>query len=173
MRTTSSFVSVLLATVCSVEAFSPSKQPQFSRSPSTSALSATRRETIEKLFGAAFSAGAVLVAAGGSPAQAANDEEYNELIATLKARSEANKEANENYARRSDKLSKRDFKDIKANRPKLIVVNTGKDGNKLFSSEEFATLFEDGKISTEYGTRKKQGGGDMIDYTNVIYTLKE
>jgi len=31
----------------------------------------------------------------------------------------------------------------------------------------------DGKIDTVYGTRMKQGGGEMKDYNDITYVLKE
>lgn len=90
----------------------------------------------------------------------------------MKARSDENKEANANYAMRADKMSTKDFKDAKTRRPKLIVVST-KNGNKIFTKEEFNTLDRDGKITTEYGIRQKQGGGDIKDYNDITYILTE
>ena len=31
----------------------------------------------------------------------------------------------------------------------------------------------DGKIETKYGTRMKQGGGEMKDYNDITYVLKD
>mmetsp|Transcript_18693 Transcript_18693/g.33831 ORF Transcript_18693/g.33831 Transcript_18693/m.33831 type:complete len:167 (-) Transcript_18693:215-715(-) len=149
-------------------AFAPATCPC---TTSSSALSASRREAFEKFGSAAFSAGIILIS-GEQPAQAAEEEEFNELINVLKARSDDNKEANANYAMRADKLSSKDFKDVKSRRPKLIIVSTSK-GNKIYSKEEFNTLDRDGKIKTEYGTRQRQGGGDMKDYNDITYILTE
>ena len=90
--------------------------------PSPSALSAiTRRDTLSKVFGTATLSTAAALLSGVSSAQAAsNEEEYNELINVLKARSDDNKEANSNYAQRANKMSSRDFKDAKSRRPKLM-----------------------------------------------------
>ena len=52
------------------------------------------------------------------------------------------------------------------------IVSTSK-GNKIYSKEEFNTLDRDGKIKTEYGTRQRQGGGDMKDYNDITYILTE
>jgi hypothetical protein len=172
MRAAASISIALVAAACSIEAFAPAPQ-QWTTVTTTTALSASRREAMEKFGAAAFSAGAVFFA-GEQKAHAAQTEEdeFNELINVLKARTEANKEANANYAMRADKLSKRDFDDAKTRRPKLIVVST-KNGNKIYSSEEFNTLDSDGKIKTEYGVRQKQGGGEIKDYQNITYTLLE
>ena len=75
---------------------------------------------------------------------------------------------------RADKLSFRDFKDAKLRKPSFVNVKSPSSGEvKLLTKEEFATLDNDGKITTEYGTRMKQGGGEMIDYTDVTYYFKE
>mmetsp|Transcript_44152 Transcript_44152/g.92837 ORF Transcript_44152/g.92837 Transcript_44152/m.92837 type:complete len:170 (-) Transcript_44152:25-534(-) len=162
---------LFLASLASASAFSPTTLPHATTTSSSSALSATRRETIEKFGAAAFSAG-ILLASGVQPAQAATAEEaeYNQLIDLLKARSEENKEANANYAMRADKMSEKDFQDVKTRRPKLIIVSTSK-GNKIFTKEEFNTLDCDGKIKTVYGVRQKQGGGEMKDYNDITYVL--
>lgn len=52
------------------------------------------------------------------------------------------------------------------------IVST-KNGNKILTKEEFSTLDCDEKITTEYGVRQKQGGGDTKDYNDVTYVLKE
>mmetsp|Transcript_2744 Transcript_2744/g.7185 ORF Transcript_2744/g.7185 Transcript_2744/m.7185 type:complete len:169 (-) Transcript_2744:338-844(-) len=168
MKTSTLLLTASLVTTAS--AFAPASHQQ--STTSSSALDASRRSAIEKFGAAAWSTAAVLIA--GEPAQAADaqEEEFNELISVLKARSEENKEANANYAMRSDKLSDRDFKDIKMRRPKLIIVSTV-NGNKIFTQAEFSTLDQDGKIVTSYGVRQKQGGGDIPDYNDITYTLKE
>ena len=104
----------LLASVATASAFAPtSTQPLC---VSSSALSATRRETFST-----FTAAASILLSVQSPAQAADDEEeFNELINVLKARSDDNKEANANYAMRADKMSSRVMKDAKTRRPKLM-----------------------------------------------------
>ncbi|KAL7427535.1 hypothetical protein ACHAXM_000891 [Skeletonema potamos] len=73
---------------------------------------------------------------------------------------------------RANKLSKEDFDDVKVRRPKLIIVSTSK-GNKILTKEEFNTYNTDGKIDIVYGTRMKQGGGEMKDYNDITYVLKE
>ena len=52
------------------------------------------------------------------------------------------------------------------------IVSTSK-GNKILTKEEFKTLECDGKIDTVYGTRMKQGGGEMKDYNDITYILKD
>jgi hypothetical protein len=52
------------------------------------------------------------------------------------------------------------------------IVSTSK-GNKILTKEEFNTYNSDGKIDTVYGTRMKQGGGEMKDYNDITYVLKE
>lgn len=173
MKITSS-IALLASLAATAAAFTPAATTTSSRSV---ALSATRRESIEQLFGttaSALSAG-VLLKTSSQPANAASsaeEAEYNELINVLKARSESNSEANKNYAMRSDKLSQRDFDDVKTRRPKLIIVSTTK-GNKILTKEEFNTFKEDGKIDVIYGTRMKQGGGEMKDYNDITYVLKD
>lgn len=148
----------------SAEAFAPSMTAQ---SATATALSATRREVGSAAFGAA----AAILFTGAAAARA--EDESNELIDTLKARSEQNKDANTQYAMRADKMSSRDFKDVKTRKPKFVSIKTATGKTKLITSDEFATLENDGKIRTEYGTRMKQGGGEMVDYTNVTYYLEE
>jgi len=168
----------LFATTAS--AFTPSfPVPQFTTTSSSSstALSESRREAMESCFtSTAFAIGSILLS-GQQPAQAAtssksDEAEFNELINVLKTRSEENKEANANYSMRADKMSSKDFKDAKSRRPKLIVVQTSK-GNKIYTKEEFTTLDQDGKIKTEYGMRMKQGGGEIKDYNDITYILKD
>ena len=108
----------LLASFATASAFAPtSTQPL---RVSSSALSATRRETFSTFSTA--TASILLSGVVQSPAQAADDddEEFNELINVLKARSDDNKEANANYAMRADKMSSRVIKDAKTRRPKLM-----------------------------------------------------
>jgi hypothetical protein len=52
------------------------------------------------------------------------------------------------------------------------IVSTSK-GNKILTKEEFNTYKCDGKIDTVYGTRMKQGGGEMKDYNDITYVLKD
>ena len=155
---------IIATAACSAKAFAPSTSAQ---STTTTALSATRREVGSAAFGVA----AAILFTGASAAQA--EAESNELVDTLKARSEANKEANKQYAMRADKMSSRDFKDVKTRKPKFVSIKIAGGKTKLITSDEFATLENDGKIRTEYGTRMKQGGGEMVDYTNVSYYLEE
>mmetsp|Transcript_18670 Transcript_18670/g.40068 ORF Transcript_18670/g.40068 Transcript_18670/m.40068 type:complete len:173 (-) Transcript_18670:401-919(-) len=166
---------LLLASLATTSAFSPAPARQCtSKGPSPSELRASRREAVERFGSAALSAGAVLLT-GNRPAGAAaatQEEEFNQLVDLLKARSEENREANANYAMRADKLSDKDFQDVKTRRPKLIIVQTSK-GDKIFTKEEFSTLDRDGKIKTIYGTRMKQGGGEMKDYNDITYVLTE
>ena len=166
MKTTSTAISALIVATAaySAEAFAPAISRQ---SATLTALSATRREVGSAAIGAA----AAVLFTGASAAQA--EDESNELIKSLKERSEANKDANKQYAMRADKLSSRDFKDVKTRRPKLVSVTTSSGKTKIISSDEFATLENDGKIRTEYGTRTKQGGGEMTDYTNTKYYVEE
>jgi len=162
---------LLLASFATASAFAPATTHHQSWTRSSSALPATRREVIENLSASAFSA--VVLISGAQSAQAATqEEEFNELINVLKARTDENKEANANYAMRADKMSAKDFNDAKNRRPKLIIVST-KNGNKILTKEEFNTLDCDGKIETVYGTRQKQGGGDMKDYNDITYVLKD
>mmetsp|Transcript_14009 Transcript_14009/g.20993 ORF Transcript_14009/g.20993 Transcript_14009/m.20993 type:complete len:172 (-) Transcript_14009:213-728(-) len=165
----------LIASLATASAFAPTGTLPCSRT-SSSTLSATRRESIEQLFGSTAAATAALVLTAAQPAAAATSKaeeaEFNELIEVLKARSEENSEANKNYAMRANKLAKQDFDDVKTRRPKLIIVSTTK-GNKILTKEEFSTYNMDGKIDTVYGTRMKQGGGEMKDYNDITYVLKE
>ena len=167
MKTTSTAISALIVATAaySAEAFAPATSRQ---SATLTALSATTRREVGS---AAIGAAAAVLFTGASAAQA--EDESNELIKSLKERSEANKDANKQYAMRADKLSSRDFKDVKTRRPKLVSVTTSSGKTKIISSDEFATLENDGKIRTEYGTRTKQGGGEMTDYTNTKYYVEE
>jgi len=168
MKTTSTAISALIVATAaySAEAFAPASSRQ-SATGTLTALSATRREVGSAAIGAA----AAVLFTGASAAQA--EDESNELIKSLKERSEANKDANKQYAMRADKMSSRDFKDVKTRKPKFVSVKTSSGKTKLITSDEFATLENDGKIRTEYGTRMKQGGGEMTDYTNVTYYVEE
>ncbi len=56
--------------------------------------------------------------------------------------------------------------------PHYSIVSTSK-GNKILTKEEFNTYNNDGKIDTVYGTRMKQGGGEMKDYNDITYVLKD
>ena len=170
MKITSSIALFASLAATTASAFTPAAT---TTSSSSVALSATRRESIEQLA-SALSAGVLLTTTTSQPANAvsAEEAEYNELINVLKARSDQNSEANKNYAMRSDKLSQRDFDDVKTRRPKLIIVSTTK-GNKILTKEEFNTFKEDGKIDVIYGTRMKQGGGEMKDYNDITYVLKD
>ena len=121
MKTSTLFLASRLATA---SAFAPTTHQPCTPS-SSSALSASRREAMEKFGAAAFSA-AVLIS-GGQPAQVASkvateEAEFNELINVLKTRSDDNKEkeANANCAMRADKMSSKDFTDAKSRRPKLM-----------------------------------------------------
>lgn len=171
MKISSSIALLASLAATTASAFTPAATS--TRSCSSVALSATRRESIEQLA-SALSAGILLTTTTSEPANAvsAEEAEYNELINVLKARSDQNSEANKNYAMRSDKLSQRDFDDVKTRRPKLIIVSTTK-GNKILTKEEFNTFKEDGKIDVIYGTRMKQGGGEMKDYNDITYVLKD
>jgi len=115
----STVIITLIAFAVASEAFAPATHQPCAAS--SSALSASRRGAIEKLGTAAFSAGLLLLS-GDQPARAAatQEEEFNELISVLKARSDENKEANANYAMRADKMNSKDFKDAKTRRPKLM-----------------------------------------------------
>ncbi len=113
----------LIASLATASAFAPSSPC----SSSTSALSATRRESIEQLFGNAATTAAIALTAAVQPAAAAasatsEEAEYNELINVLKTRSEENQEANKNYAMRANKMDSRYFDDVKTRRPKLMWV---------------------------------------------------
>ena len=105
----------LLASLATASAFAPTP----SCTTQNSALSATRRESIEQLFTNTATTAAAMLLTNAQPA-AAEEAEYNELIAMLKARSEENQEANKNYAMRANKLTKKDFDDVKTRRPKLM-----------------------------------------------------
>ena len=168
MRVTGFLTSaVLVGSACFVESFAPTNK----QAPSTVMLSASRRETIGAVFVAAVAAGVAPLAV-----QAVEEEEpSSELIETLKARTEANREANANYAIRADKLSQRDFDDQKIRRPSFVTVKTlsGKKEKLLLVKDDFETLVRDGKIKVEYGTRMKQGGGEMKDYNDITYVLTE
>ena len=114
----------LIASLATASAFAPTATLPCSRT-SSSTLSATRRESIEQLFGSTAAAAAALVLTTAQPAAAAapskaEEAEFNELIEVLKARSEENSEANKNYAMRANKLAKQDFDDVKTRRPKLM-----------------------------------------------------
>ena len=52
------------------------------------------------------------------------------------------------------------------------IVSTTK-GDKILTKEEFNTYNMDGKIDVVYGTRMKQGGGEMKDYNDITYVLKD
>ena len=170
MKTTiGTFLSTLFVLVSAVESFAPTTtKPATAVSSSSSSvvveLSAvvSRRDTFEvaSALWTVVAATTTTAAAAAAPlvARAAEeeDESTSEFIQKLKARSETNKEANRNYAMRADKLSFRDFKDAKLRKPSFVNVKSPSSGEvKLLTKEEFATLDNDGKITTEYGTRMK------------------
>ena len=110
----------LTAFAATASAFSPMGKP----CRRNTATAATRRESMEKMIIGTTTAFGMFVAQSARAADNAptkdQEEEFNELIDLLKARSDDNKEANANYAMRADKLSDADFKDAKMRRPKLM-----------------------------------------------------
>ena len=58
-----------------------------------------------------------------------------------------------------------------ARRPCSIVSTA--NGDKILTQSEFSTFEQDGKIEIKYGIRQKQGGGDIPDYNDITYILKE
>lgn len=181
MRLTGFLLStVLVASAFSVESFAPTTK----QAPSKVILSASRREAIGAVFVAVAAGAAPLAvqaaepssdAAESAPLAAQEEEPSSELIETLKVRTEVNREANENYATRANKLSQGDFDDQRTRRPSFVTVKTpsGKKEKLLLTKEDFETLVSDGKIKVVYGTRMKQGGGEIKDYNDITYVLAE
>lgn len=173
-----------------------SSSPTHAFLPSTSqprrptALSASRREALVGLGGAAAS-----VVAAASPARAeeetelvkgeedselvkgeeksevVNVEEEPELIKVLKARSEANAAANKAEATRPDKLSSRDFS-AQYLKPSLQVVQVKSSGEKkLMETKEVKNMVDSGKVVVEFGVGITKGGEEFVDYQKKTYVL--
>ena len=76
---------------------------------------------------------------------------------------------------RTDKLSQGDLmaKRSEGLRSLLSRRPAKKKEEKLLLTNEDETAIRDGKIKVEYGTQKKQGGGEITDYNDITYVLAE
>jgi len=95
----------------------------------------------------------------------------NEFIATLKARSIANKDKNKALAERPDKLSFAHFKDNYA-RPSFVGIYHTEDPNDvtMVLKEDFDQMMVDGKIKTTYHSKISKKTGEISDdYSRPIY----
>jgi len=95
----------------------------------------------------------------------------NEFIATLKARSIANKEKNKKLSERTDKLSVNAFRS-QYNRPSFVGVRDPDQTDRvtMVLKEDFDKMFADGKVRQTYESKISKKTGELSDdYTRPIF----
>jgi len=93
-----------------------------------------------------------------------NEDENNEFISALKAKSEANKELYRQQSRAADKVSGRQLAAQYA-RPKYVGCERTDGTVKMVTSSEFEELLASGKAEEVYGiTKNEKTGVEKIDY---------
>lgn len=106
-----------------------------------------------------------------SPPAPGEPLDENEFIATLKARSIANKEKNKKLSERADKLSVNAFQS-QYDRPSFIGVRDPDqiDRITMVLKEDFDELFADGKIRQTYESKMSKKTGEVSDdYMRPIF----
>ena len=102
---------------------------------------------------------------------AVSDE--NDLIATLKARSEANKAKNKKLAERGDKLSLKQFAD-QYDRPSFVGVHSATDTEKvtMYLKEDFEKMLASGSVKQSYEQKVNKKTGEVSnDFSKPIYVF--
>jgi hypothetical protein len=98
------------------------------------------------------------------------DTENNDFIQMLKARSDANRNANAKEATRKDKLSFSDFRD-QYQKPSFKGVRQPNGDIKMYLLEELEALQVAGKIKVENGVKYDKKGNAKADYSQQVYVL--
>jgi hypothetical protein len=88
----------------------------------------------------------------------------------LKARSDANRNANAKEATRKDKLSFSDFRD-QYQKPSFKGVRQPNGDIKMYLLEELEALQVAGKIKVENGVKYDKKGNAKADYSQQVYVL--
>jgi hypothetical protein len=100
-----------------------------------------------------------------------DNDSNNEFIQMLKARSDANRDANAKEATRNDKLSFSNFRD-QYHKPSFKGVRQPNTGEiKMVILEEFEALQAAGKIKVESGVKYDKKGNAKADYSQQVYVL--
>lgn len=97
----------------------------------------------------------------------------NDLIATLKARSEANRAKNKKLAERGDKLSSKQFAS-QYDRPSLVGVHSATDTEKvtMYLKEDFEKMLASGSVKQSYEQKVNKKTGEVTDdFSKPIYVF--
>ena len=96
-----------------------------------------------------------------------------DLIAKLKARSEANREKNLKLSQRSDKLSSKQFLS-QYDRPSFVGVHDPVDGEKvtMLLKEDFDKMLASGKVKQTYESKVSKKTGEISDdYSRPVFVF--
>ena len=108
-----------------------------------------------------------------APAAAAAVSDENDLIATLKARSEANRAKNKKLSERGDKLSSKQFAS-QYDRPSFVGVHSASDTEKvtMYLKEDFDKMLASGSVKQSYEQKVNKKTGEVSDdYSKPIYVF--
>ena len=119
--------------------------------------------------------------AAAEPVAAAVEEEAapaavsdeNDLIATLKARSEANRAKNKKLSERGDKLSSKQFAS-QYDRPSFVGVHSASDAEKvtMYLKEDFDKMLTSGSVKQSYEQKVNKKTGEVTDdFSKPIYVF--
>ena len=119
--------------------------------------------------------------AAAEPVAAAVEEEAapaavsdeNDLIATLKARSEANRAKNKKLSERGDKLSSKQFAS-QYDRPSFVGVHSASDTEKvtMYLKEDFDKMLASGSVKQSYEQKVNKKTGEVSDdFSKPIYVF--
>ena len=119
--------------------------------------------------------------AAADPVAAAVEEEAapaavsdeNDLIATLKARSEANRAKNKKLSERGDKLSSKQFAS-QYDRPSFVGVHSASDAEKvtMYLKEDFDKMLTSGSVKQSYEQKVNKKTGEVSDdFSKPIYVF--
>lgn len=118
-----------------------------------------------------FASGAILIV----PSQAAHavaQEEANDFIQALQARSVANRDQYLKESTRADKLSTQQFKG-QYKKPKYVGVRKSDGSFDMLTPTEIEALEKSGEIKMEYGIGKNRDGSEYVDYSKRIMVFVE
>ena len=108
-----------------------------------------------------------------APAAAAAVSDENDLIATLKARSEANRAKNKKLSERGDKLSSKQFAS-QYDRPSFVGVHSASDAEKvtMYLKEDFDKMLTSGSVKQSYEQKVNKKTGEVSDdFSKPIYVF--
>jgi len=102
----------------------------------------------------------------------ASPSEENEFIATLKARSEANRDKNLAMSERGDKLSYQHFRS-QYDKPSFVGVHSPNDDSvKMVLKEDFDSMLSSGKVKQTYESKVSKKTGEISDdYSRPIFVF--